>query len=99
MREGVSIQYPVTALHLVDQNLLKDPERLLSLNEVARVLRVKDSWCYNDRSLPWLKIGKYKKLYAKDLSAYLLALHNAARENVMRHSRAQEIVEKLEVMD
>jgi hypothetical protein len=74
-------------------------EELLDVNEVARVLRVKKSWCYNDRTLPWIKVGKYRKLFAKDLQDHLDKIRDESLQRLMRRSRIQEIVEKLEVMD
>lgn len=96
MKPGISIQFPNTA-RILRPDLLADPDRLLDVHDVAAVLSVKASWCYNDRSMPWFKVGKYRKIRARDVSAWLEAARTAS--TVMRHSRAQEIVDKLEAMD
>jgi len=89
----------MSALRAVEPDLLADPERQLTVPEVARVLRVKASWCYQNKTLPWIKVGKYRRVFAKDVSAFLAELRAASMAKVMRHSRAQEIVDRLEPMD
>lgn len=55
---------------------LKEPEQpedetLLTIQDVMRKLQVSKTWCYNNKALPWLRIGGHKRLRPEDLNAYL----------------------------
>lgn len=73
-----------------------DPERLLTCEEVCMRLRVNRSWAYNDKTLPWIKVGKYKRLKASDLEEFIA---NRTRRNVMRHQPATKNQRLNEPMD
>lgn len=69
-------------------------DELLTLEEVCARLRVKRSWCYNDKSLPWIKVGKLKRLYAKDLETFLESGRQATIENFMRRTPGEKVSNK-----
>ena len=58
-----------------------EPERLLTVHEVAELLRVPASWVYertrrrgNER-IPHVKMGKYVRFRPAEVEAYLEGLH------------------------
>lgn len=64
---------------------LEQPDDVLTMQEVCRKLRVKDSWGYNNKTLPWFKAGKHKRLYRRDLDAYIQSRRVVAtKSEVMR---------------
>jgi hypothetical protein len=50
--------------------LQREPD-ILTVEDVCRILRVKRSWCYNDKSLPWFSAGRLKRIYRRDLANYI----------------------------
>ena len=58
-----------------------EAERLLTVQEVAELLRVPASWVYErtrrrgDQHLPHIKMGKYVRFRPAEIEAYLEGLH------------------------
>jgi predicted DNA-binding transcriptional regulator AlpA len=80
-----------------------NPDRLLSLIEVCHILNVQPSWCYNNKQLPWVKVGKLKRLWESDLNDYLKARrqppkgYHVIRPEIARNPNA--VIEVIEAMD
>ena len=62
-----------------------DIDELMTIGDVAALLKVSTSWVYehtrtgvHDR-LPFVKLGKYLRFNRRDLRAYIDAKRNAAR--------------------
>lgn len=75
--------------------LANEPE-VLTIEDVCRILRVKRSWCYNDRTLLWFRAGRLKRIYKKDLVGHIEAQR---LRSVMRQERTVAVFETVEAMD
>ncbi len=73
-----------------------DPEpvhvELLTIEDVMQILRVSKSWCYKDRTLPWIKVGNLKRLHPEDLQAVIDHGRYSTKETFMRHRPVAALV-------
>lgn len=67
---------------------MSNPDDLLTLEEVCQILRVKPSWCYNNKTLPWVKVGKLKRLKRASLTEYI---ENSTMHPTVRIMRREAI--------
>lgn len=75
--------------------LANEPE-ILTVEDVSRILRVKRSWCYNDRTLLWFRAGRLKRIYRKDLVAHI---EDQRIKIIMRREKTLAVFETVEAMD
>lgn len=68
------------AVHPLDQ-VNRQPEQLLTLHDVVRILQVKPSWVYDaveGNRLPAVKIGRFLRFRLEDIQAFI-ERHTTAR--------------------
>lgn len=78
-------------------------DRLLDLSQICDILLVKPSWCYNNKVLPWVKVGGLKRLWLSDLNEYLKSRRSPPKGyHVKRHDvepNPNVVDEFMEAMD
>lgn len=69
---------------------------LLTIDDVMRRLQVSRSWCYQTKLLPWIKIGRHKRLRPQDLELFLASRWEA---RVMRQPKPEILSDPTQPMD
>lgn len=71
----------------------------MEVADVCRILGKSQSWAYKDKTLPWIKVGKAKRMHRDDFNTVMAEKRNLTMQNIMRHRLAVTTTCKYEPMD
>ncbi len=74
------------AIHRIAESIPEslDLPVMLDVPQVMAVLQVSRSWCDHDQILPWVRIGRNKRLHPEDLKGFIQEQRTASIKTLMR---------------